>query len=257
MKEKTGIPTWVAVLVSIWFPPAGIYFVWKYSKFNNSKKFIFSVLLCVLLGVYVIAALMQESKNPNDTENYISEEQKKPKEEKELEEETIGESVNAEEKYENDKSSKKEGTHKKKTKKKTKKKKLSKSEYIKKCEEMFYDDVFFSDDSLDGEYLKLHLYFSESYFFTVDDMYNESTNKFYKDNNLYRDFFKCCVLREDTDSYVGEQINVFFTKDYKLKPSKYKTGDTVVMYGEVVDFAKNYWTGYNSVSFIPKYIEKE
>lgn len=134
---------------------------------------------------------------------------------------------------------------------------LSEAEYKERCNEMFYNDIFFSKENFEGEYVKLNLFFSEKYFFTIDDMHTDSTQRFYKENNLYRDFYKCCVLRKDTDSYVGQQIDVFFTQDYELNPSNYKTGQEVIMYGKVVHCSTNTWSGYNQVYFIPKYIDKK
>lgn len=134
----------------------------------------------------------------------------------------------------------------------------SEQEYKDKCAELYYDDVFFGDDDLEGKYIKMHLFFSEKYFFTNDDlMYNNAAKELYNKNNLYRDFYKCCVLREGTNSYVGQQIDVFFTQDYELNPSNYKTGQKVIMYGKVIYCATNTWKGYNQVYFIPKYIEVE
>ncbi len=134
----------------------------------------------------------------------------------------------------------------------------SEEEYKARCEEMYYDEVFFSNDIYVGKYVKLHLFLSEKYFFTSDDLlYNDTAKSLYNDNNLYRDFYKCCVLREGTNSYVGQQVDVFFSQDFEWNPSDYESGQKVVMYGQIIDYATDTWSGYNSVYFIPRYIEKE
>lgn len=134
---------------------------------------------------------------------------------------------------------------------------LTEEEYKNSCTEMWYDDVFFSESSFKGKNVKLHLFLEEAYFFTADDMLNTSNSEFYSRNNLYRDFYKCGVLRKDENSYVGGQIDVFFNQDYGIAPSDYECGDTLIMYGEVVHCATTTWSGYNQVYFIPKYVENE
>ena len=136
-------------------------------------------------------------------------------------------------------------------------KELSEKEYKNKCKEMWYDEVFFSDDIFEGEYVKLHLFLSQKYYFSKEDMYKDSVSSMFKEYDLFTDFYKCCVLRKDTNSYVGEQINVLFSQKYNLDPSNYKTGDKLVMYGQIISCSTNTWSGFNSVQFIPKYIEKE
>lgn len=134
---------------------------------------------------------------------------------------------------------------------------LTEEEYKNSCTEMWYDDVFFSESSFKGKKVKLHLFLEEAYFFTADDMLSVSNSEFYSQNNLYRDFYKCGVLRKDENSYVGGQIDVFFNQDYGVAPSDYECGDKLIMYGEVVHCATATWSGYNQVYFIPKYVENE
>ena len=132
---------------------------------------------------------------------------------------------------------------------------MAEEEYKENCQELFYDDVFFGDTDLTGEYLKLNLFVSEKYYFTKEDLYKDSIYTLYTDNNLYTDFYKCCVLRKDTDSYMGEQIDVLFTQDYDLVPDDYDCGMHIIAYGKVIYYSQNSWTGYNQLLFIPRYIE--
>lgn len=133
---------------------------------------------------------------------------------------------------------------------------LSEEEYKALCKQMYYDEVFFGDEDLEGQLVKINVFVSEEYYFTNDDMYNESINAIYFDNNLYRDFLKCCVLREGTNSYVGEQITVFFSQDFGLNPSDYEPGDKIIIYAQVIAHSTNTWDGYNIVKVIPKYVEE-
>ena len=134
---------------------------------------------------------------------------------------------------------------------------LSKDEYKSMCQELFYDEIFFGDDNLEGKYVKLHLFLSEKYYFKADAIYDDSHVQFVNKYNLKRDFYKCCVLREDVDSYVGEQIEMMFSSDYDLNPNDYETGQKIVVYAEVVSWSDNTWDGYNAVIIIPRYIDWE
>lgn len=134
---------------------------------------------------------------------------------------------------------------------------LSEEEYKESCKHIYYDEVFFGEEDLKGELVKINLFVSEEYFFSINDMYNDSVHEFYTEYNLHRDFLKCCVLREDANSYVGSQMNLYFTQNYDLNPSDYESGDKITIYGEVVSYSTNTWDGYNEVSVIPKYIEEE
>lgn len=134
---------------------------------------------------------------------------------------------------------------------------LSEEEYKKQCIELFYDEIFFGKDNLNGEHVKLHIFLSEEYYFTVDDLYSATLSVYMEQYSLKRDFFKCCVLREGENSYVGRQINMWFSDDFDLEPSDFQTGDKVVVYADVINWSNNTWDGYNSVVIIPRYVESE
>ena len=132
---------------------------------------------------------------------------------------------------------------------------LSEEEYKNACIELFYDDVFFGKENLEGKLVKLHLFLSEKYYFTNEDMLKDSLSACFEKYNLNRNFYKCCVLRKDTDSYVGKQINLWFSNNFSIEPDNYKTGQKIIVYAKVVNWSNNTMDGYNSVTAIPKYIE--
>lgn len=133
---------------------------------------------------------------------------------------------------------------------------LSEKEYKAKCEELFYDDVFFGDEDLEGKLVKLNLFLSEKYYFTSENMYSDNYKQQYEKYAMKRDFFECSVLRKDTTSYVGKgKIKMWFTKKLDLDANDYKTGQKITVYAEIVSWSNNTWDGYNKVTIIPKYID--
>ena len=109
-----------------------------------------------------------------------------------------------------------------------------------------------------GDYVKLHLMISESYYFEMENIYSSSFSELMDKWSLYRDFYRCSVLRENEDSYVGVgKIDLYFSSNYELTPNKYDLGNKIVIYGEVISFSNNTVNGYNDVVIIPKYIEME
>lgn len=132
---------------------------------------------------------------------------------------------------------------------------LSYEEYKNNCVEMFYDDIFFGEENLKGRRLKLNGFISQKMFFTADAYLPSLTSELIEYHGLKRDFFKSCILRKDTDSYVGRSINVVFAERHGLSANDYKSGSRIVMYGEVIHWSDNTVDGFNSVWFVPKYID--
>lgn len=127
--------------------------------------------------------------------------------------------------------------------------------YKSKCQEYFYDDIFFGDADLKGSYVKLDLMLSQKAYFTAEAIYSDTFREFDERYNLNRNLFKCCVLHKGETSYVGQQISMWFSNDEELRPENYETGQKVIVYGRVVSWSNNTKNGYNSVTIIPKYIE--
>lgn len=134
---------------------------------------------------------------------------------------------------------------------------LTEEEYKSLCNELYYDDVFWGEEDLENQYVKLHLFLSEKYYFTVDNMYSSTYKKYYKKYKMNKDFYKCCVLRKEENSYAGRSINMWFSDNYELNPSDYKLGQKIIVYAQVVSWSDNTMDGYNSVTIIPRYIETE
>lgn len=132
---------------------------------------------------------------------------------------------------------------------------LSEEEYKESCVELFYDDIFFSQDDLEGKDVKLNLFVSELYELRAKDMYYDYIQEMFGEYNLQRNFLKCCVLREGTESYMGEQINVLFSNDYGLNATDYSGGEKITVYGKIIGYSTNSWRGYNKCEFMPLYIE--
>lgn len=135
-------------------------------------------------------------------------------------------------------------------------KELTEQEYKNACRHIYYDEVFFGKEDLENKFVKINVFLSEKMFIEADAIYSDTARNFVKNYNINRDFYHACVLREGTTSYVGRSIDLYFSNNYNLKPSDYKTGQKITIYGEVVSWSNNTWDGYNNVQVIPKYIEK-
>lgn len=132
---------------------------------------------------------------------------------------------------------------------------LSESEYKQSCKTLYYDDIFFGDDDLEGQLVKLELFVSEGFYFTEEDIKKSMINDFYNEYNLRRDFYKCCVRHDGENSYVGRQISMFFTEDYQLDYDDFSTGQKITVYAEIVMWSNNTMDGYNTVYIIPRFYE--
>lgn len=124
------------------------------------------------------------------------------------------------------------------------------------CNHLYYDDVFFGEEDLEGAFVKIDLFIAERRQITSEALANYSFEKLYENNNLYKDFFFACVLRENEDSYVGESISLFFNQDYDFAPEDFEEGQKITIYGKIIHWSDNTMSGYNQVFVVPKYIEK-
>lgn len=133
---------------------------------------------------------------------------------------------------------------------------LSEDEYKALCEELWYDDIFFSKESLNGKYVKLYLFIEEEKLITADDMiYDSLVSTFVHDHDLERTYYECGVLRQNTNSYVGGQIELFIPKDSNCLPDDFGVEKKIVLYGEIINYSTVTWDGYNECGVIPRYIE--
>ena len=132
---------------------------------------------------------------------------------------------------------------------------LTEEDYKNNCVELWYDDIFFSEENLKGQKVKLHIYTEEHKFFNLDSIYNTQVSNFIKQYDVQRDILGVGVKREGADSYVGGQINLYFSNKYGYSATDYETGLELIIYGDIVDYSTNTWDGYNVCGIIPRYIE--
>lgn len=123
---------------------------------------------------------------------------------------------------------------------------LTEEEYKELCTELYYDDIFFGTENLTGQYVKLNLFICEEYY------YEDGTNEKY---NAESHFYKCGVARKDEDIYVGKFIDMLFAYDYGYTVSDFEPGQKIIVYADVVYWGRDYYSGYNSVQIVPRYIE--
>lgn len=132
---------------------------------------------------------------------------------------------------------------------------MTEDEYKGACDMLWYDEVFFSKENLEGDHVKLDVFVEEGKFFKAEAMSAYPISDMIKDYNIKRDFYLCGVQRQDEDSYVGEQIYVFFSDDYGYSASDFTTGNHLIIYGEIIHYAGYKWEGYNECYILPRYIE--
>lgn len=124
------------------------------------------------------------------------------------------------------------------------------------CENMDYNHIMFTGENLANKYVAMDITLTEKRYFSSDDKKDESTQKIINAYNLQTESYKAIVKNLKTNEYKGESISVYFSKDYALNANDYKIGDKLRIYG-LVTYCQNNGTGnYNSVSFIPRFIEK-
>ena len=134
------------------------------------------------------------------------------------------------------------------------KRELSLDEFMYLCQEKYYDDFFKSTPRV-GEYVKIYALTSQKYKYSSGDMQGILTEDITKEYNLALNSLGCCVLHEETKddavpSYFGKHIYIMFEKDAELNLDSFKTGQYIIIYGEII---KN----DNGTFVLPKYIEEE
>lgn len=132
--------------------------------------------------------------------------------------------------------------------------KYTEDEYKALCSEKYYDD-FFKGTPRVGEHVKIYVLTSQKYKYSSGDMQGILTEDITKKYNLALNSLSCCVLHEETKddavpSYFGKHIYIMFEKDAELNLDSFKTGQYIIIYGEII---KN----DNGTFVLPKYIEEE
>lgn len=132
---------------------------------------------------------------------------------------------------------------------------LDEDKYKFVCEQMDYNHIMFTNESLTDKYVKLDIKLTNQYELSSKDMKNESISKVVKAYNLQERFFTG-VVKDKDEEYGKEKIYIYFSKDFDLKSGNYKVGDKITAYGLIVNCKNNEAGSYNSISFIPRFIEK-
>lgn len=133
---------------------------------------------------------------------------------------------------------------------------LSDVEYKSLCVEKWHDDIFFSENNLEGTLVKLNLFIEESRFYDMNAMTTYPVSDLVDEYKIQRDFYWCGVKRSPTeDSYVGGQVTLYFSNDYGMTASSYYPGERITVYGEIVSYSTISWDGYNSCYIVPRFIE--
>lgn len=133
---------------------------------------------------------------------------------------------------------------------------LSEDEYKALCSEKWREEIFFSEEDLKGQYVKLDIFLEENYYFEADAIYtNDIVMQLVEDYNIGRVFYKCGVAYDaETIGYGQGQINLYFSSDYEYTSTDFELGDHLTVYGQIVEYSDDTWEGYNYCSVIPKYI---
>lgn len=132
---------------------------------------------------------------------------------------------------------------------------LDEDKYKFVCEQMDYNHIMFTNEDLTDKYAKLDIKLTNQYELSSKDMKNESISKVVKAYNLQERFFTG-VVKDKDEEYGKEKIYIYFSKDFDLKSGNYKVGDKITAYGLIVNCKNNGAGSYNSISFIPRFIEK-
>lgn len=131
---------------------------------------------------------------------------------------------------------------------------LDEDKYKFVCEEMDYNHIMFTNEDLTDKYVKIDIMLTNRYTLSSKDMEDESISKVVNAYNLQAGFFTGVV--KNKNEYGKEKIYIYFSKDFNLKSGNYKVGDKIAAYGLIVNCKNNGAGSYNSISFIPRFIEK-
>lgn len=131
---------------------------------------------------------------------------------------------------------------------------LTEEEYKEQCKEIFYEDIKDKSGVSKGDYVKVETYVQQ---ITIADVYQAASNELWREHNLQLIYFECGALCREYENNYGGQNMVLFSKDCDIEPTKYQTGDCLVLFGEVIEVLKDGWTGRSNMYIIPKYVEKK
>lgn len=131
---------------------------------------------------------------------------------------------------------------------------LDEDKYKFVCEQMDYNHIMFTNEDLTDKYVKIDIMLTNRYTLSSKDMEDESISKVVNAYNLQAGFFTGVV--KNKSEYGKEKIYIYFSNDFNLKSGNYKASDKITAYGLIVNCKNNGAGSYNSISFIPRFIEK-
>lgn len=134
---------------------------------------------------------------------------------------------------------------------------LSEQDFKARCKEMWYEDITFSEENLEGEYVKVKLYIEDSGVINPEKYYDARVEELIKTYHLDRTMSMVGVYSQDTNSYgSGGDIGILYSSDTGYTGTDFPAGTYITLYGKIINYAVNKWDGHNSAYFIPKYIER-
>lgn len=134
---------------------------------------------------------------------------------------------------------------------------LQEDEYKKLCKEMFLEDLTYSEENLEGEYVKVGICIQENGVMSTEILYDSSWMELIKKYKLDKTYCLCSVFSKETNAYGNTgKMFLLFPTDYGNTSSDFSPGEYITIYGKIIAYNVDYWDGHNSAYFIPRYIER-
>lgn len=134
---------------------------------------------------------------------------------------------------------------------------VSEQDFKARCKEMSYEDITFSENNLEGEYVKVKLYVEYSGSIDPKKYYNATVEELIKKYHLDGTVSMVGIYSQDTNSYgSGSDVGVLYSSDTGYTGADFPVGTYITLYGKIINYAVNKWDGHNSAYFMPKYIDK-
>ena len=134
---------------------------------------------------------------------------------------------------------------------------LSEQDFKARCKEMYYKDIVFSEDNLEGEYLKVRLYIEDSGTINPKKYYDARVEELIKNYHLDKTMSMVGVYDDETGTYGSpSDVGILYSLNTGYTASDFPPGTYITLYGKIINYAVNKWDGHNSAYFMPKYIER-
>lgn len=134
---------------------------------------------------------------------------------------------------------------------------LSEQDFKARCKEMWYEDIAFSEENLEGEYVKVKLYIEDSGVINPKKYYDLQVMELIQKYHLDRTISMVGIYSKDTDSYgSSKDLGVLYSLNTGYSGSDFMPGTYITLYGKIINYSVNKWDGHNSAYFMPKYIER-